>query len=77
MKESKLIVFGEDWALLHSCKKPVSSKELASREEIVDMKESKLGKQKLSPKDKIALSQMNWENILRHRNVTREDDEVY
>eukprot|EP00957_Ditylum_brightwellii_P111831 8529606-Ditylum_brightwellii.AAC.1 len=42
MKVSKLIVDGEVWALLHSCKKPNSSKGLASKEEIVEMKESKL-----------------------------------
>eukprot|EP00957_Ditylum_brightwellii_P094204 7172540-Ditylum_brightwellii.AAC.1 len=28
-------------------------------------------------KNKVALSQMKWENHLRHRNVHREDDEVY
>eukprot|EP00957_Ditylum_brightwellii_P196087 14940350-Ditylum_brightwellii.AAC.1 len=30
-----------------------------------------------SPKDKITLSQIKWENILRHQNVNREEDEVY
>eukprot|EP00957_Ditylum_brightwellii_P043996 3338992-Ditylum_brightwellii.AAC.1 len=30
-----------------------------------------------SPKDKIALSQIKWDNVLRHQNINREDDEVY
>eukprot|EP00957_Ditylum_brightwellii_P166796 12695889-Ditylum_brightwellii.AAC.1 len=83
-----MFVGGEVWALLHSCKKPISSKELVSKEEIVQRKDGKMfvdgevwelsnSCEKFYPKDKIVLSQMKWENILRHRNVNREDGVVY
>eukprot|EP00957_Ditylum_brightwellii_P118626 9048217-Ditylum_brightwellii.AAC.1 len=40
MKESRLIVDREDWALSHSFEKPVTSKELVCNQEIAEMKES-------------------------------------
>jgi len=70
---------GEVGASSRHSEKPVSSEEIMCIDDCLEVKElaSREELELSLSKDKNSLSQFNWENILKNRNVAREDDEVY
>eukprot|EP00957_Ditylum_brightwellii_P147142 11204318-Ditylum_brightwellii.AAC.1 len=77
VKEHVIEEDGEVRASLLLSEKPVSSQEIMCKKDCLEVKElaSKEDVEFFFLKDKNSSSQFKWENILKHRNVHREDDE--